>query len=366
MLTGAVPRMFGCAQVWREAIESLNIAQFDNRSSTLEALQARARAVSFAVSLSSFCKRPVVTSSSRSVGSTALVVQPLASSSWDAAAVSGLAVTPAAAATELLTALDGLLSSLRDAGACLLALHVIMQLPVTLFKRDEELAQIGQLVLQVLVKVRSCALTHGGRTACTSRCYGRCVCICAYGCVCVCVWGGGGELSRPTVAVQVLSSSAIDSTIAVAGMLALAEQSAFDAFKYCVASVAVDNARVEQVARVGMTVASVWGNQAVFLEECRRLRMNAVWWQRLDALGIRPDVKRFGQSDNIEYKWYARGLERTDASCGLALISACDSTPCVRIRDRTLLAELLVRSSFDIKLALEFCAAYGISQEVCQ
>ena len=38
------------------------------------------------------------------------------------------------------------------------------------------------------------------------------------------------------------------------------------------------------------------------------LRQIAQGWSRLEALGLKPDAKRFGQGDNREYKWYARAL----------------------------------------------------------
>ncbi len=84
-------------------------------------------------------------------------------------------------------------------------------------------------------------------------------------------------------------------------MLSLREQSAFEAFQYCVSCVLGDTSRVRQVACVGMAVADLWGGQQTFLEECQRMRINAVWWQRLQGLGIRVDMKAFLPS-NRDYK----------------------------------------------------------------
>jgi hypothetical protein len=81
--------------------------------------------------------------------------------------------------------------------------------------------------------------------------------------------------------------------VAVAAMLTLPEQAAFETFHYCTTCVQTDMDRVRQVACVGMAVASLWGNQVTLLEECCRMRVNAVWWQRLHAMGIRLDMKLF-------------------------------------------------------------------------
>ncbi len=140
--------------MWRDAVESLDSLAGSVSTAATAALQSRAVAITAAVSMSSFARQSKAPGAARaaSLPSAATVAM---SSVADLGAASGrYVVTPAGAAGELVTALDALVSSLRDAGACLLALRAILLLSAAMVKRQEDVQQVELLVRQVLIKVR--------------------------------------------------------------------------------------------------------------------------------------------------------------------------------------------------------------------
>ncbi len=74
-----------------------------------------------------------------------------------------------------------------------------------------------------------------------------------------------------------------------------------------------------QVALVGMSTADAWANQPTFLEECRVLRVDAMWCKCLESFSVRVDLKALKRGDEA-YVQYV-GLGRTlIAHCAAAFV----------------------------------------------
>ncbi len=168
LLLALIRHLCAAPQVWREAIERLGVPVAVDTS-------PRMTAVATAAAMSSFGARAPA----------------LATAQWDAALAAaaafgagggsrqGLGValpSAAAAATEMLGALDGLVGSLEDAGASMLAVRVLHAVPTSVMRQGVELTRLEALVRQVLVKVRFPVLW--------SQCVCVCVCVCVRACVC--------------------------------------------------------------------------------------------------------------------------------------------------------------------------------------
>lgn len=130
------------AQMWREAAERLGSPSPSHFQSP--GALPRSAAVAVAVALSDFG-----TKSDHSLG-----VAP-----WDAQSSGGSSTTAGlvsltSSAAEMLAAMEGLVGSLEDAGASILAVRVMHALPFAVLKRDTELQRLAAIVRQVLVKVR--------------------------------------------------------------------------------------------------------------------------------------------------------------------------------------------------------------------
>jgi hypothetical protein len=189
-------------------------------------------------------------------------------------------LSEADASQEVIAALTALVLSLEDAGACQLAARAMLFSPAITAWGDVGFKRLEAVWRQLLIKVRL-------RTAMPAVC----VTLSMHVLFC-CVLS--------SLLMQILSSKDVDVTAACACMLALLERPAFETFSHCIGGLGQDFARMEQVACVGQLVAGRWGKQEKFMRECERMRINAIWCQRLNALGIRADVKRF-VPDEMEY-----------------------------------------------------------------
>lgn len=114
-------------------------------------------------------------------------------------------------------------------------------------------------------------------------------------------------------------------------MLTLDQKAAFKAFREQISreNVSKDFNRFQQLALIGADTARVW-RQIAFLHQCVELEGNARWMHYLNLLGIKCDHKRF-QSDNRDLDYI-----------------------------RSLVPELITRSSYDIYTVLEFTQHYQI------